>query len=74
MGRRVTESPTRMKSNKIGTTVGLGVIIGAGIFTLSGTTIALAGVRSLVAFVLVGFVFVAIVVALGVGELCYRWI
>jgi APA family basic amino acid/polyamine antiporter len=50
------------------TAVGLGAIIGAGIFTLSGTAIALAGVWSLVSFVLVGFV--AIVVALEIGELC----
>jgi APA family basic amino acid/polyamine antiporter len=61
-----------MKSNMIGrgaaTAVGLGAIIGAGIFTLSGTAIALAGVWSLVSFVLVGFV--AVVVALEIGELC----
>jgi APA family basic amino acid/polyamine antiporter len=61
-----------MNSNAIGiaaaTAVGLGAIIGAGIFTLSGTAIALAGVWSLVSFVLVGFV--AIVVALEIGELC----
>jgi APA family basic amino acid/polyamine antiporter len=50
------------------TAVGLGAIIGAGIFTLSGTAIALAGVWSLVSFVLVGFV--AVVVALEIGELC----
>jgi APA family basic amino acid/polyamine antiporter len=50
------------------TAVGLGAIIGAGIFTLSGTAIALAGVWSLFSFVLVGFV--AIVVALEIGELC----
>jgi APA family basic amino acid/polyamine antiporter len=58
------------KSIGIGTAtaVGLGAIIGAGIFTLSGTAIALAGVWSLVSFVLVGFV--AIVVALEIGELC----
>jgi amino acid transporter len=30
-------------SVKVATTVGLGAIIGAGIFTLSGTVIALAG-------------------------------
>jgi APA family basic amino acid/polyamine antiporter len=50
------------------TAVGLGAIIGAGIFTLSGTAIALAGVWSLASFLLVGFV--AIVVALEIGELC----
>jgi APA family basic amino acid/polyamine antiporter len=48
--------------------VGLGAIIGAGIFTLSGTAIALAGDWALFAFVLVGLV--AIIVALEVGELC----
>jgi APA family basic amino acid/polyamine antiporter len=61
-----------MSKNKISvsaaTAVGLGAIIGAGIFTLSGTAIALAGVWSLFSFVLVGFV--AIVVALEIGELC----
>jgi APA family basic amino acid/polyamine antiporter len=61
-----------MRSSIIGpaaaTAVGLGAIIGAGIFTLSGTAIALAGVWSLISFVLVGFV--AIVVALEIGELC----
>ncbi len=50
------------------TAVGLGAIIEAGIFTLSGTAIALAGVWSLFSFILVGFV--AIVVALEIGELC----
>jgi APA family basic amino acid/polyamine antiporter len=50
------------------TAVGLGAIIGAGVFTLSGTAIALAGVWSLFSFTLVGFV--AIVVALEIGELC----
>ena len=34
--------------------VGLGAIIGAGIFVLSGTAIALAGADALVAFVIVG--------------------
>ncbi len=55
-------------STSAATAVGLGAIIGAGIFTLSGTAIALAGVWSLFSFVLVGFV--AIVVALEIGELC----
>jgi len=36
--------------------VGLGAIIGAGIFVLSGTAIALAGGYALLAFVLVGIV------------------
>jgi APA family basic amino acid/polyamine antiporter len=61
-----------MNRNMIGavaaTAVGLGAIIGAGIFTLSGTAIALAGTWSLFSFILVGFV--AIVVALEIGELC----
>ena len=49
------------------TAVGLGAIIGAGIFTLSGTAIALAGDWALFAFALVGLV--AILVALEMGEL-----
>ena len=49
------------------TAVGLGAIIGAGIFTLSGTAIALAGDWALFSFILVGLV--AIIVALEVGEL-----
>jgi APA family basic amino acid/polyamine antiporter len=52
----------------VATAVGLGAIIGAGIFTLSGTAIALAGSWALLAFILVGFV--AIIVALEIGELC----
>lgn len=55
-------------SGAAATAVGLGAIIGAGIFTLSGTAIALAGVWSLASFLLVGFV--AFVVALEIGELC----
>lgn len=47
--------------------VGLGAIIGAGIFVLSGTAIALAGYDALIAFVLVGIV--AIIIALELGEL-----
>jgi APA family basic amino acid/polyamine antiporter len=58
----------RMIGITAATAVGLGAIIGAGIFTLSGTAIALAGIWSLASFVLVGFV--AVVVALEVGELC----
>ena len=49
------------------TAVGLGAIIGAGIFTLSGTAIALAGDWALFSFILVGLV--AIIVALEIGEL-----
>ncbi len=54
-------------STALATAVGLGAIIGAGIFVLSGTAIALAGAYSLVAFVLVGIV--AVVVGLEFGEL-----
>ena len=52
----------------VATAVGLGAIIGAGIFTLSGTAIALAGGWALFSFVLVGLV--AVIVALEIGELC----
>jgi APA family basic amino acid/polyamine antiporter len=51
----------------VATAVGLGAIIGAGIFVLSGTAIALAGADALIAFLIVGFV--AILVALELGEL-----
>jgi APA family basic amino acid/polyamine antiporter len=47
--------------------VGLGSIIGAGIFVLSGTAIALAGSGALIAFVFVGIL--ATIVALELGEL-----
>jgi len=57
--------------NKIGTVVatavGLGAIIGAGIFVLSGTAIALAGRNALIAFIIVGIV--ALMVGLELGEL-----
>ena len=60
-----------MNREKIGlaaaTAVGLGAIIGAGIFTLSGTAIALAGDWALFSFILVGIV--AVIVALEIGEL-----
>ncbi len=49
------------------TAVGLGAIIGAGIFVLSGVALALAGSDALIAFMLVGFV--AVLVALELGEL-----
>ena len=52
----------------VATAVGLGAIIGAGIFTLSGTAIALAGGWALFSFILVGAV--AVIVALEIGELC----
>lgn len=55
-------------SVRVATAVGLGAIIGAGIFTLSGTAIALAGSWALLSFILVGLV--AIIVALEMGELC----
>ncbi|MDE1851163.1 MAG: amino acid permease [Candidatus Micrarchaeota archaeon] len=57
--------------NKIGipaaTAVGLGAIIGAGIYVLSGTAVALAGAYALVAFIIVGIL--AIIIALELGEL-----
>ena len=51
----------------LATAVGLGAIIGAGIFVLSGTAIALAGADALIAFILVGVV--ALIVAMELGEL-----
>ncbi len=56
-------------STAVAAAVGLGAIIGAGIFVLSGTAIALSGVYSLVAFVMVGVV--AIMVAVELGALGY---
>jgi len=56
-----------MISVKVATAVGLGAIIGAGIFVLSGTAIALAGSDSLIAFIIVGII--ALFVALELGEL-----
>ncbi len=60
-----------MGDGKIGmllaTCAGLAAIIGAGIFVLSGTAIALAGANALLAFVVVGVV--AIIIALEIGEL-----
>jgi APA family basic amino acid/polyamine antiporter len=56
-----------MISVKVATAVGLGAIIGAGIFVLSGTAIALAGSAALIAFVIVGII--ALIVALELGEL-----
>ncbi|MGC8628739.1 MAG: APC family permease [Candidatus Micrarchaeia archaeon] len=47
--------------------VSLGAIIGAGIFVLSGTAVALAGPYSLVAFILVGIV--ALILAMIMSEL-----
>jgi len=51
----------------VATAVGLGAIIGAGIFVLSGTAVALAGSGALLAFILVGIV--ALIVAYELGEL-----
>ncbi len=47
--------------------VGLGGIIGAGIFVLSGTMINLAGTGALFAFLLTGFV--AVIISLEMGEM-----
>ncbi len=49
------------------TAVGLGAIIGSGIFVLSGTAIALAGADALLAFVIIGVL--AIIIAMEFGEL-----
>ncbi len=54
-------------SVSVATAVALGAIIGAGIFVLSGTAIALAGSYALIAFIFVGIV--AILIALQLGEL-----
>lgn len=56
-----------MISVKVATAIGLGAIIGAGIFVLSGTAIALAGSAALISFVIVGVI--ALIVALELGEL-----
>jgi APA family basic amino acid/polyamine antiporter len=54
-------------SVEVATAVGLGAIIGAGIFVLSGTAIALAGSAALIAFIIVGII--ALIVAFELGEL-----
>jgi len=51
----------------LATAIGLGAIIGAGIFVLSGTAIALAGRNALIAFLLVGIV--ALIVGFELSEL-----
>lgn len=60
-----------MLEKKIGmwvaTAVGLGAIIGSGIFVLSGSAISLAGSNALIAFVMVGIV--ALIIAMEMGEL-----
>lgn len=58
---------TKSISVPAATAVGLGAIIGAGIFVLSGSALALAGSNAIISFILVGFV--AILVALELGEL-----
>ena len=57
----------RLISVPLATAVGLGAIIGAGIFVLGGTSIALAGADALIAFIVVGLV--ATILALEMGEL-----
>jgi APA family basic amino acid/polyamine antiporter len=57
----------RLISVPLATAVGLGAIIGAGIYVLSGTSIALAGADALIAFIVVGLV--ATILALEMGEL-----
>ncbi len=52
------------------TAIGLGAIIGAGIFVLSGVAITLSGTGAILAFLLTGVV--AILVAFEVGELSSR--
>ncbi len=54
-------------SQKSAVAIGLGAIIGAGIFVLSGTAISLAGEYALLSFILVGVV--ALIVAFELGEL-----
>jgi APA family basic amino acid/polyamine antiporter len=57
----------KLISVKVATAVGLGAIISAGIFVLSGTAIALAGSAALIAFIIVGII--ALIVAFELGEL-----
>ncbi len=59
--------PDKKISTAVATAVGLAAIIGAGIYVLSGTAIALAGANALIAFVLVGLV--AAIIAMELGEL-----
>ena len=58
--------PDKMLRMSVAVAVGLAAIIGAGIFVLSGTAIALAGPFSLLAFVLVGIVALLVAVELGI--------
>ncbi len=57
----------KLISVPVATAVGLGAIIGAGIFVLSGSAIALAGADAIIAFLIVGSI--AVLVALQMGEL-----
>ncbi len=60
-----------MENSKISigraTAVGLGAIIGSGIFVLSGTAIALAGANALLAFIIIGIL--AVIIAMEFSEL-----
>ncbi|AWR96772.1 amino acid permease [Acidianus sulfidivorans JP7] len=47
--------------------IGLGAIIGAGIFVLSGTAIALAGSLSILAFIVIGIL--SLLISMQLGEL-----
>ena len=67
MERKERKEKKGLISVPVATAVGLGAIIGAGIFVLSGTAIALAGADALIAFVIVGVV--SIILALEMGEL-----
>ena len=57
----------RQISSAVATAVGLGAIIGAGIYVLSGTAIALAGAYAIFAFLFVGVL--AVIISLELGEL-----
>ncbi len=63
----MAENDKNKVSVLVAAAVGLGAIIGAGIFVLSGAAIALAGADALLAFILVGAV--AIIIALELCEL-----
>lgn len=67
LNRVLLMKKNRLISIPIATAVGLGAIIGAGIFVLSGTAIALAGAGALFAFIIVGII--AMILAFELGEL-----
>lgn len=67
MNHWIVAKLTQSISQKSATAIGLGAIIGAGIFVLSGTAISLAGKYALLSFILVGVV--ALIVAFELGEL-----